>query len=824
MIFIWLRRIIWFFLFIISLCMAAGCFYYYHVKSTLPDVSQLKEVSYETPLQIYSADNLLIGEFGTDRRIPLEFEQIPQQVKDAFIAIEDRNFYNHIGIDPKGILRAVKVLFEKRTMSQGASTITQQVARNFFLSPEKNITRKLKEIFISIHMEQELTKDEILTLYLNKIPFSHHANGIAAAAYIYFGKTVDELTLGETAILAGMPKAPSSNNPISHPDKARERRHTVLESMLITGKITKEQFEEADKEPINSYYHAPKIEANAGYVAESIRQTLEATYGDAIYSEGFKVYATVDSRVQEKANQAIYDGLTDYDMRHGYRKPENIEELNIDIKDTDAWKAELKKRQLYDYITPALVLTLQADNSANIVFADDTKSSITWNNIKWASNYDNHKKNTHHPIEKILKPGDIVYVHKKENGEYGLRQVPQVQGALVSVNAQTGAILSMVGGYSYKKSSFNRVELSKRQAGSNIKPFLYSAALAKGFTLGTYVADEKFSIWNKWSNQTWSPKNSPNVYEGPIPLRVALAKSKNVVSVRILNQIGVSNFVKHLKKFGIDVNQKYYQNLSLALGAYEITPLELVTAYSTFANGGYKIEPYLIDKIVVGSNEQVIYEANPAIACPDCEDAVTNTIVPEVIEEQAKYLEDNNYAEQVITHGNAFLISDTLKSVIHGGYGPNGPFNGTGTRARAMNRPDIAGKTGTTNDSRDAWFSGFNANIATTVWVGNDNFSKTLGRGESGAKTALPIWIEFMSYLLKDQPVASVEKPDYVVKNSIYGYPEYMISNTNDINFGSTSSDEPQTYIQQDQYGSDIQSVPVTQPQNTQPSSIEDLF
>ena len=826
MIFIWLRRIIGFFLFIISLCLAAGCFYYYHVKSTLPDVKQLKEVTYETPLQIYSADNLLIGEYGTDRRIPLEFEQIPQQVKDAFIAIEDRSFYSHFGIDLKGILRAAKVFFEKGKMAQGASTITQQVARNFYLSPEKNITRKLKEIFISIHMEQELTKDEILTLYLNKISFSHHANGIAAAAYIYFGKTVDELTLGETAILAGMPKAPSTNNPISNPDKARERRHLVLLSMLSTGKITQEQFDEADNEPINSYYHVPKIEANAGYVAESIRQTLEATYGDAIYTEGFKVYSTVDSRVQEKANQAVYNGLTDYDMRHGFRAPENLNDLGISSSDHERWQTELKKRQQYDYITPALVVSLKADNSANIIFADDSKASIPWNNIKWASNYNNQNKNARHPVERILKPGDIIYVHKTPAGEYALRQVPLVQGALISVNAQTGAILSMVGGYSYRKSSFNRVELSKRQAGSNIKPFLYSAALAKGYSLGTYVLDEKFSIWNKWSNQIWSPKNSPNVYEGPIPLRVALAKSKNVVSVRLLNHIGVGNFVKHLKKFGIDVNQKYSQNLSLALGAYEVTPLELVTAYCTFANGGYKIEPYLIDKIVIGDTEQVIYEANPAIACTDCPDAVTNTIVPEVIDEEAQYLEDNNYAEQVITHGNAFLISDALGSVIHGGYGPKGPFNGTGTRARAMKRSDIAGKTGTTNDSKDAWFSGFNANIATTVWVGHDSFSKALGRGESGSKTALPIWIEFMSYILKDQPLAPVSKPDYIVKNSIYGYPEFMISNGKDLNFGYTSSsDEPQTYTQQDEYGAEIHAEPPqVKPESSQSSAIEDLF
>lgn len=805
MVFIWLRRIVWFFLFVVSLCATAGCFYYYHVQKTLPDVALLKVDSYETPLQIYSKDNLLIGEFGTQRRIPIGIDEIPGRLKDAFLATEDNRFYEHFGIDPIGIFRAIKASFSKGAKRQGASTITQQVARNFFLSREKTYTRKIKEIFISFKIEQTLTKDEILSLYLNKIALGHHAYGVAAAAFVYFGKTVDELTLGECAMLAGLPKAPSDYNPISHPDRARQRRHTVLSQMLRFRKITREQFEEADNEPIEAYYHAPKIEANAGYVAESIRQTLENEFGDSIYTDGYKVYATVDSTVQEKANQALYNGLTDYDMRHGYRKPENIAEKNISIENRGDWLKELGRHNLYDYIHPALVTSVNSDNSVNFTLYNDEDGRIKWENVKWASSYRNERKDAKLPAERILMPGDIIFVHKKEDGEYGLRQVPQVQGAIVSVNAQTGAILAMAGGYSYKQSSFNRVELSRRQAGSNIKPFLYSAALTRGFNLGSYMLDDKFSIWNPWSKTTWSPKNSPNVYEGFIPLREALAKSKNVVSVRLLQRVGIGNFIKHLKKFGINVTNKFYQNLSLALGAYEITPLELVTAYSTFANGGYKIEPYLIDRIVRRDNEQLVFEADPPIACPDCADAVENKIDPVIIPEEAKYLEENNYAEQVITHGNAFLISDTLHTAIFGGRGPEGWFNGTGARARAMNRPDISGKTGTTNESRDTWFSGFNYNIATTVWVGYDNFAKSLGRGESGARTALPIWIEIMSYLLKGQPEATLPKPEYIVTNGIFGYPEYMIK----------TGDGDGIYIGNESYSNE--SYPVEEPDASYP-------
>lgn len=779
MFFIWLRRIIWFWIFIASLCIAVGCFYYYHTQYMLPDVKTLKNVSFETPLKIYTADKKLIAEFGQHRRIPLNIEEIPTQLKNAFLAIEDSRFYDHFGIDPVGILRAAYVSISKGKKSQGASTITQQVARNFFLSNEKTFTRKIKEIFLSWKIEQTLTKDEIFELYLNKIALGHHSYGVAAAAYVYFGKNVNELTLGEMAIIAGLPKAPSSSNPISNPKKAKDRRHQVLGRMLSLGMITNAEYELADNEPIKAYYHTAKLDSYAPYVAESIRQKLESTYGEKIYTEGFKAYATIDSKKQEAANRAVYDGITEYDMRHGYHKPENLIENNIDISDSTKIDEFLNKKTTFEYITPAVVTDINAsNNSATIQIKQIGISSLEWANVQWAKPFKNDSSRGASPkkISDVLKKGDFIYVEEIKPNTFALRQIPQVQSALISLNSETGAIIAMVGGFSFKQSSFNRVEQAKRQAGSNIKPFLYSAAIANGYSLGTLMLDDRISIWNAGSKKFWSPKNSPNVYEGYIPIREALAKSKNVVSVRLVRAIGIDNFITHLKKFGFDISRNQ-RNDSLALGAYEVTPLELATGYSTFSNGGYKIEPYIISKVTSGldDDEKVIFEANSFTSCEECADAVVNSIKPEPIEEEANKLLLGHHAQQIITHGNSFLIASALNSVIFGGVGPEGSYWGTGMKARALNRNDISGKTGTTNKSRDAWFSGFNSKVVTTVWMGFDNFTRALGSGESGGKASLPIWINYMKIALDGTPLAPVEPDDSIVKNSMLGYPEYFI-------------------------------------------------
>ncbi len=784
MIYSWLRRIAWFVLLIVNLGGAAGCLYYYQTQSSLSDVSTLNDVTFETPLKIYSADNKLIAEYGEHRRIPLKIEQIPEKMRNAFLAIEDSRFYEHFGIDPVGIVRAALVSFKTGRPTQGASTITQQVARNFFLSREKTITRKIKEIFLSWKIEQSLTKDQILELYLNKIALGHHSYGVGAAAFVYFGKTVDQLTLGEIAIIAGLPKAPSTFNPISSPTRAKERRHLVLKRMLDLGYITKEEYQQADNEPVISKYHTTKLELNAPYVAESIRVKLEQTYGKRIYTEGFKAYATINSKNQTSANRALYDGIMDYDMRHGYYKPANVIEQNVDPHNLEAVLAFLSKKTAFEYIAPAVVTALdKSTESAKAVLKTGEEIVIPWKHIKWARAYKNESHQGASPkhVSDVLTVGDLVYVEKiepkdeKSTVEYALRQIPHVQSALISLNAKDGSILAMVGGFSFKQSSFNRVEQANRQGGSNLKPFLYSSALASGYSLATLMLDDRISIWNPGSKKYWSPKNSPNKYECTMPLRQALAKSKNVVSVRLIRAIGLSNFIKHFEKFGFKVS-KYQRNETLSLGAYEVTPLKLATAYATFANGGFKIEPYLISKIIKGDkeHEEVFFEYTPAIACRDCPDAVVNNVEPLPIENVAMANEQHGIAPQILTHGNAFLIANTLRSAIEGGVGQNGRYYGTGGRANALNRTDIAGKTGTTNQSRDAWFSGFNANIVTTVWVGFDNFTP-LGSMESGGKAALPIWINYMRDALKDQPLAPIVHDDTIYQSKQAGYSEYFM-------------------------------------------------
>ncbi len=781
MIFVWLRRIIWFCLFIGSIFTAGGCLFYYHTSKYLPDVETLRNVSMETPLRIYSADNLLIAEFGEQRRIPLSIDDIPQQLKNAFLAIEDARFYDHFGIDPIGITRAAYVSILKGSKTQGASTITQQVARNFYLSNEKTYTRKIKEIFLAWKIEQTLTKDEIFELYLNKIALGHHAFGVAAAAFVYFGKTVNELTLGEMAIIAGLPKAPSTLNPISHPKRAKERRHLVLGRMLELNMITKEEYDKADNEPIKARYHTAKLELNAPYVAESIRQKLESTYGERIYTDGFRAYATITAKNQAAANKALYDGIITYDIRHGYHKPENLG--NIDLNNALELDKILSKKTTFEFITPGIVTSLNTkDNSANVYLKQQGLISIPWKNIKWARLFKNDSYQGAYPkkVTDVLKEADLIYVELTSDNTYALRQIPQVQAALISLNAQTGDILAMCGGFSFKQSHFNRVEQAKRQAGSNFKPFLYSAALADGYSLATLMLDDRISIWNAGAKQNWTPKNSPNVYEGYMPLRQALAKSKNVVSVRLVRALGIDKFVTHLEKFGFAIS-RYQRNDSLALGAYETTPLELVTAYATFANGGFKIEPNIIKKVTVGTddNEELIFESYPAKACPNCPDAVENTITPTPISQVYQRNQENNIAPQILSHSNSFLIANTLKSAIFGGVGPNGKYWGTGGRAASLNRSDIAGKTGTTNQSRDAWFSGFNGNIVTTVWMGFDNFTRPLGRGESGGRSSLPIWINYMKEALKDEPLAPIKPDDNIYQSSIVGYPEYFIKGQN---------------------------------------------
>ena len=797
--------VVWSGLFVLSLCGAAVAGMYYQTLGNLPAVEELKQVSFETPMQIYSSDGKLIGEFGEHKRIPVDIKDIPLKLQQAFLAIEDTRFYEHGGIDPIGILRASLVALTGSSSLQGASTITQQVARNFFLSRERTIERKIKEIFISWRIEQVLTKDEILELYLNKIALGHRAYGVAAAAQTYYGKELQDLTLAEMATIAGLPKAPSTLNPISHPDRAKERRHLVLGRMLSLGFITEDEYKTADAAPSKTYYHSTPLDLNAPYVAEEARKFALEKFGEEAYVNGTKVYTTIDSKLQDYANYAVFKGLTDYDTRHGWRGAAgNIKEMEHLDASIDSLMDLLQDYDDYLYVHPGIVNNIDDEaKTVRLLKKDGREVVLPWDSLSWAREFKTDRSQGTAPKvpSEIVKDGDIVYTYIDEAGNEILTQLPEVGAALVSINPYNGAIAAMVGGYDFALSKLNRVTQAKRQTGSNFKPFLYSAAVAKGISVNSPFYDLPIKTWDPGSRTWWEPTNSPNRFDGIMTLREGLAKSKNVVTIRLMRQVGVPDFVEHLKKFGIEV-PRHQQSEAMALGSVELTPLQTITGYATFLNGGFKLSPYLIDKIY--HNDELIYEAQPLYADPSAPDRVKNGIALEYYPN----LEDApNAAPQVLSHGHAFLMSDMLSSVIYGGQGIQGKFWGTGSRAALYTgRNDLHGKTGTTNDVHDAWFTGFNANLIATVWVGFDNernlgYSRTKGP-EGGAYTALPIFTEFFK---KAQPADSVpdapiSKPAEVTRSAnSYGLYDYVLPDSRTI----TSGEENSTDIQENSGAAD---------------------
>ncbi len=776
-----IRGFFWSSLLCIALAGGAVAGIYYNTLGEMPDVEELKNVTFETPMQIFSSDGLLIGEFGENKRIPVDIKDIPVKMQQAFLAIEDSRFYEHSGIDPIGIIRAAVVSISNASATQGASTITQQVARNFFLTREKTIKRKLKEIFISWRIEQVLTKDEILELYLNKIALGHRSYGVAAAAYVYYGKELKDLTLGEIATIAGLPKAPSTLNPITSPTRAKERRHLVLGRMLDLGYITKEEYEAADNEPSGAVFHGAPIELNAQYVAEEARQFALEKFGEEAYTAGLRVYTTVNSKDQIAAQYAVFKGLSDYDQRHGYRKAlinvRNIEDFEIT---EDNLKKLLAQNDVYNYIHPGIVTKIDDKNqNVQIMRKNGFAETIPWEGMKWARPFINDRRQGNVPRKPsdFLSAGDLIYTYVTDDGKLRLSQVPEAEAALIALRPGDGAIAAMVGGYDFNKSKFNRVIQSSRQTGSNFKPFIYSAAVAKGIAVNSTLVDEPLRMWETGSRTWWEPKNTPNRYDGVMTLREGLARSKNIISIKLINKVGIDAAVEHVKKFGIEV-PKSQQVTSMALGVVEVSPLQLVSAYSVFANGGYKVTPYLVSRIE--KDGQVIYEANPKIADPSFPDKVINDI-------SLKYNDDidvpENSAEQVLSHGHAFIVSDLLRSVIYGGAGIDHNFGGTGNRAaRYTGRTDLHGKTGTTNDIHDAWFSGFNANLVATAWVGFDD-SRNLGHSyagpEGGAYTALPIFTEFFKRAQdKNVPPALIDKPKEVTMQTYNGVKDYVLPGT----------------------------------------------
>ncbi|WP_180706044.1 penicillin-binding protein 1A [Psychromonas sp. CD1] len=771
----WLKRLFFTFILFTVLGIITVAGIYYSVKNDLPDVASIQNIKLQVPMKVYSIDGELISQFGEKRRIPLTIDKVPKQLINAFIATEDNRFYQHFGIDPIGIVRAAFVLISTGRAKQGASTITQQVARNFFLTREKTFIRKIKEVFIAIELEKILSKDEILMLYLNKISLGHRAYGIGAAAQVYYGKTVQELTLSEMAVIAGLPKAPSRLNPIYSPSNAKSRRNIVLRRMLEENYITENEYNDARDEPIISQYHGAEITLSAHYAAEMARIKLIELYGiDRSYHDGFNVYTTINNKFQQAANKAVILNSHAYDERHGYRgakkslwqAPEPVWEISK-IRDY------LKKQAHFADIYPAIVLKVNTQ-SIEIQSQQSPKKTqlITWDGLKWARPFINDKRQGRAPkvASDIVNTGDQIWVRQTENG-WALSQYPEVGAAFVSLNPKDGAITAMVGGFSYIQSKFNRATQAQRQIGSTIKPFIYSTALDNGYTLATLINDAPI---NHWTGETsWRPKNSPPVYDGPIRLRLALGKSKNVVSVRLVQDLGVDKVIDQLAKFGFN-RDKLPRSLSLALGSASTSPLELAVGYAMIANGGHKIEPYLIERIE-DAYGNIIYQAKPKIVCDDCAALYqqmenTDIVAPEsesktcAISPVAK----DQIAPQTISPENAFLVSQLLNTAIWGGgsWRDNTGWNGTGWRAMTtLNRHDIGGKTGTTNDSKDAWFAGYLSKIVAISWVGFDNFNRNLGKaswnsnldknqisgGEFGARTALPAWNTFMLDVGLDQ-------------------------------------------------------------------------
>lgn len=796
---------------LVSIIVFGTFFLYLTLRDELPDIESLKDVQWQTPMKIYSIDGSLISQFGEKKRKPLTFKEIPQQLINALLATEDDRFYFHFGVDPIGMARAVLGQITGNSRG-GASTITMQVARNFFLTREQTYLRKVREIFLSFHIENLLTKDEILTLYVNKIPLGHRSFGFGAAAQVYYGKEINQLSLAQIAVLAGLPKAPSTYNPIRSVEKAKLRRTTVLQRMLVSGYITDKEYQQAKVAPITGKRHGAKIELNAPYIAEMAHQEVLSRYGKKqTYTSGYKVFTTVTDKLQQAAHTAVTKNLLRYDQRHGYRgaiaslrpdekltdltTPQNNDNTQLTIKPIPLSAEEittaLNNVIHYQMLVPAVVTQVN-EKSVNITLRNNDESVISWAGMAWARPYINDQKQGPVPkvASEIFRYGDVILVNQISVGEYHLSQFPMASAAIVSLSPDNGAIKAAVGGFSFKQSQFNRVTQAKRQVGSNIKPFIYSAALENGFTLASIINDAPINQWDKSSGVVWRPKNSPETYVGPIRMRLALAQSKNVVAVRLLKRIGIDKTINHLSSFGFSPDE-LPRNESLALGSASLTPLELVTGFASFANGGFLIKPYLIERIE-NAEGKIIYQANPELACDPCllvsnltkniADAADINVYNDEDEthllSNEKVISPPISAPRAISEQNAFLITQALNSAIWGAdwSGENG-WQGTGWRARSLNRRDISGKTGTTNEAKDAWFSGFTRRLVTTSWIGFDDPSRNLGKSvynnnlgenqitgkEFGAKSAQPAWISFMKVALTDIDNETFEAPAEIV-------------------------------------------------------------
>ncbi|MEM9384220.1 MAG: penicillin-binding protein 1A [Pseudomonadota bacterium] len=820
---------------LLSLTFAGGAFAllaaaaaYMFVAESLPDVDTLKSVQLEAPMRVYSRDGLLIGEFGEKRRIPVSYEQLPQQVIDAFVAAEDDRFFEHPGVDYQGLARAVLVLARTGRGSQGGSTITMQVARNYLLTLRHSYVRKVREIFIALNMERVLSKQEILTLYLNKIFFGQRAYGVAAAAEVYFGKQLHELRLDEIAILAGIPKAPSDLNPVSNPDRSRSRRDYVLRRMRELGYIGAQAHELALAQPISASIHGPRVEGEAAYLAELARAEMVERYGERVYGSGLRVVTTLDSERQEAAVAAVRDALLQYDRRHGYRGPvdlRDLEEVGRTPEQLDAMLGEYPDLPLHE-----LAVVTDVDEARALVHViARSPGQVPLDGVKWARDYIDESRAGGTParVGDVLAVGQVIYVQPMEAADAGqatqadsptpddpglapvpvlwkLGQAPAVQGALVSLDPRDGAVSAMVGGYDFRLSKFNRVSQAKRQPGSSFKPFVYSAALENGFTAASVLPDAPVVYDDPGMEEAWRPENYEREFRGPMRLREALVASRNLVSIRLLREVGIRQAIAHIGEFGFDPKE-LPASLSLALGSASLTPLQVATGYAVLANGGFAVSPYLVDR-VESANGEVLFEATPRIACLPCERALELGALDAADGASAAADADRgvvarlasldsdvatattsasdmlpaewpsadvacsrvegftggypiaSMAPRVVSPQNVYIITDMMRDVVR---------RGTGRAAyRRLQRNDLAGKTGTTNEQRDAWFSGFNADLTATVWVGFDEFTR-LGRGEVGGRAALPAWTDYMESVLTGRAEHSLSEPYGLVRVKI---------------------------------------------------------
>lgn len=796
---------------------------YLYLEPKLPSIEGLSDVQLQVPLRVYSADGGLIAEYGEKRRSPKSIDEIPLSLRQAFLAAEDDRFYEHPGVDYQGILRAVLVLITTGERGQGGSTITMQLARNFYLSREKTFARKLNEIFLALKIEQQLSKDQVLELYLNKIYLGNRAYGVAAASQVYYGVPLEELSLAQVSMIAGLPKAPSRYNPIINPERALTRRNYVLKRMLELGYISEADMRFAKAQPVSAGLHDSPVEVSASYVAEMVRYEISQQFGEEAYIKGLNVYTTINSRLQQAANESVRHALHAYDQRHGYRGPEAkvdlqpasvdatpdatnspvVAEVPAEVSPESIWEEAVEDRSTVGGLHPVLVIEVE-EQSARVYMKGGRLINLDWDAISWARPFVDRNVQGKEPetAAEVLNVGDIIRIYKVDD-KWRMGQIPEVQGALTALRPNDGAIQALVGGFDFHHSKFNRAIQAKRQAGSSFKPFVYSAALSKNYTAATLINDAPVVFHDPALEGTWRPENYSGKFFGPTRLREALVKSRNLVSIRILRSIGIRYATDFAERFGFD-SEALPHDLSLALGSGEMSPLELSTGFAVFSNGGYRVKPYFIQRIEdLGGN--VLFEADPEVACVSCELKARGIHVSQQMLEQqqqgiagSKLIKDElllsqslqslktkdeaqlpdepdaiddissqsgglgyklpKQAERVLDERVVYIMRTILQDVVN---------RGTAVRAKALGRIDLHGKTGTTNDQKDAWFNGFNDSLVATSWVGFDQQQLSLGNYETGSKAALPMWIEFMRTALRGVPETMMPRPEGLVNVKI---------------------------------------------------------